>query len=87
MALSDWFLLAMVCLAGAASPGPSIILLINSVIKDGRKAGVAFGIAHGLGIFVYAALVTSGLIIFLSVKLSIKLILKLKLLKFFSFGI
>ena len=67
MALSDWFLLAMVCLAGAASPGPSIILLINSVIKDGRKAGVAFGIAHGLGIFVYAALVTSGLIIFLSV--------------------
>ena len=67
MALSDWFLLAMVCLAGAASPGPSIILLINSVIKDGRKAGVAFGIAHGLGIFIYAALVTSGLIIFLSV--------------------
>ena len=67
MALSDWFLLAMVCLAGAASPGPSIILLISSVIKDGRKAGVAFGIAHGLGIFVYAALVTSGLIIFLSV--------------------
>jgi len=37
MALSDWVLLAMVCLAGAASPGPSLILLINSVIKDGRK--------------------------------------------------
>ena len=67
MALSDWFLLAMVCLAGAASPGPSVILLINSVIKDGRKAGVAFGIAHGLGIFVYSALVASGLIILLSV--------------------
>ena len=66
MALSDWFLLAMVCLAGAASPGPSVILLINSVIKDGRKAGVAFGIAHGLGIFVYSALVASGLIILLS---------------------
>ena len=67
MALSDWFLLAMVCLAGAASPGPSVILLINSVIKDGRKAGVAFGIAHGLGIFVYSAMVASGLIILLSV--------------------
>ncbi|MFL2795931.1 MAG: LysE family translocator [Paracoccaceae bacterium] len=66
MGLSDWFLLAMVCLAGAASPGPSVILLINSVIKDGRKAGVAFGIAHGLGIFVYSALVASGLIILLS---------------------
>ena len=66
MVFSDWFLLAMVCLAGAASPGPSIILLINSVIKGGRKAGVAFGIAHGLGIFVYSALVASGLIILLS---------------------
>jgi len=66
MALSDWFLLAVVCLAGAASPGPSLILLINSVIKDGRKAGVAFGIAHGMGIFVYAIFVASGLIILLS---------------------
>ena len=66
MGLSDWFLLAMVCLAGAASPGPSVILLINSVIKDGRKAGVAFGIAHGLGIFIYSAMVASGLIILLS---------------------
>ena len=67
MDLSDWLILAMVCLAGAASPGPSVILLINSVIKDGEKAGVAFGIAHGLGIFVYSALVASGLIILLSV--------------------
>jgi threonine/homoserine/homoserine lactone efflux protein len=67
MTLSDFILLAMVCLAGAASPGPSIILLLNSVIKDGPKAGVAFGIAHGLGIFVYAALVASGLVILLSV--------------------
>lgn len=67
MALYDVLLLAMVCLAGAASPGPSIILLLNSVIKDGPKAGVVFGIAHGLGIFVYAALVASGLVILLSV--------------------
>ena len=67
MGLSDWLILAMVCLAGAASPGPSLILLINSVIKDGRQAGVVFGIAHGLGIFVYAVLVASGLIILLSV--------------------
>ena len=67
MALADWYILALVCLAGAASPGPSWILLINSVLKYGYKAGIAFGIAHGLGIFVYAALVVSGLIILLSV--------------------
>ena len=67
MALADWYILALVCLAGAASPGPSWILLINSVVKDGHKAGIAFGIAHGFGIFVYATLVVSGLIILLSV--------------------
>jgi len=67
MALADWYILALVCLAGAASPGPSWILLINSVVKDGHKAGIAFSIAHGLGIFVYAVLVVSGLIILLSV--------------------
>ena len=67
MALADWYILALVCLAGAASPGPSWILLINSVVKDGHRAGIAFGIAHGLGIFVYAALVVSGLIILLSI--------------------
>ena len=67
MALGDWYILALVCLAGAASPGPSWILLINSVVKDGHKAGIAFGIAHGFGIFVYAALVASGLILLLSI--------------------
>ena len=67
MALADWYILALVCLAGAASPGPSWILLIDSVVKGGHKTGIAFGIAHGLGIFVYAALVVSGLIILLSV--------------------
>ena len=67
MTLADWYILALVCLAGAASPGPSWILLINSVVKDGHKAGIAFGIAHGLGIFVYAVLVVSGLVVLLSV--------------------
>ena len=67
MTLADWYILALVCLAGAASPGPSWILLINSVVKNGHKAGIAFGIAHGLGIFVYAVLVVSGLVVLLSV--------------------
>ena len=51
MDLADWYILALVCLAGAASPGPSWILLINSVVMHGHKAGIAFSIAHGLGIF------------------------------------
>ena len=78
MALADWYILALVCLAGAASPGPSWILLINSVVKHGHKAGIAFGIAHGLGIFVYAALVVSGLIILLSIAPWFSIALELK---------
>ena len=37
MALADWYILALVCLAGAASPGPSWILLINSVLKEDKN--------------------------------------------------
>ena len=61
MSLTEWIVLATVCLAGASSPGPSLALLIRSVIRDGRIAGVVFGIAHGFGILLYAGLVTMGL--------------------------
>ena len=61
MRFTEWIVLATVCLAGASSPGPSLALLIRSVIRDGRIAGVVFGIAHGVGILLYAGLVTMGL--------------------------
>jgi threonine/homoserine/homoserine lactone efflux protein len=66
MTLTEWFILALACLAGASSPGPSLALLVRTVIKDGRRAGVVFGLAHGLGIFFYAFLVASGLSVVLS---------------------
>ena len=61
MSFTEWIVLATVCLAGASSPGPSLALLIRSVIRDGRIAGIVFGIAHGIGILLYAGLVTMGL--------------------------
>ena len=61
MSLITWVLLASACLAGAASPGPSIALLSKTVMDGGRRAGVVFGLAHGLGIFFYAFLVAFGL--------------------------
>ena len=61
MTLITWALLASACLAGAASPGPSIALLSKTVMDGGRRAGVVFGLAHGLGIFFYAFLVAFGL--------------------------
>ena len=59
MTIAEWMLLLLACLAGAASPGPSLALLIRSVLVDGRTAGVIFGIAHGAGILMYACLVVN----------------------------
>ena len=61
MTINEWMLLLLACLAGAVSPGPSLALLIRSVIIDGRTAGVIFSIAHGAGILMYACLVVTGL--------------------------
>ena len=61
MTVNEWMLLFLACLAGAVSPGPSLALLIRSVIIDGRTAGVIFSIAHGSGILMYACLVVTGL--------------------------
>ena len=66
MTLTSWALLVSACLAGAASPGPSIVLLSKIVMDGGIRAGVVFGLAHGLGIFFYAFLVTFGLSVTLS---------------------
>ena len=66
MTLLTWTLLASACLAGAASPGPSIALLSKTVMDGGRRAGVVFGLAHGVGIFFYAFLVAFGLTVTLS---------------------
>ena len=66
MTLITWVLLASACLAGAASPGPSIALLSKTVMDGGMRAGLVFGSAHGLGIFSYAFLVAFGLSVTLS---------------------
>lgn len=61
MSVTDWFLLLATCLAGAASPGPSLALLISSTLVGGRRAGIIFGIGHGAGILLYASLTVTGL--------------------------
>ena len=66
MTLLTWTLLASACFAGAASPGPSIVLLSKTVMDGGWRAGVVFGLAHGVGIFFYAFLVAFGLTVTLS---------------------
>ena len=67
--LHDWLILTLTCLAGAVSPGPSVVVLIRHVSASGDAAGVGagvgtgvlFGVFHGFGVLVYAGLVAFGL--------------------------
>ena len=49
-----WSQLALVCLLGAMSPGPSLALIIRNSINFNRLSGISASIGHGLGIGIYA---------------------------------
>ena len=53
------------CLLGAMSPGPSMVVVINNAIFKNRYHGILTSIGHGIGISIYAmfAVVGIGLII------------------------
>ena len=61
MPVSQWWPLALVCLLGAMSPGPSLAVVVRHSITGGTRAGVICAFAHGFGIFLWAALMVSGL--------------------------
>lgn len=61
MSLLEWISLASLCLAGAASPGPSLAVVINASITGGRLAGLATAWGHALGVGLYATLTVLGL--------------------------
>ena len=50
-----------VCLLGAMSPGPSMVLVINNAIFKGRYNGILTAIGHGIGITVYATFAVLGI--------------------------
>ncbi len=57
----NWLQLALVCLIGAMSPGPSLFLIINNTIKKNRLNGIITSIGHGLGVTLYAFLAVYSL--------------------------
>ena len=60
MSESAWLLLAMTLFAGAASPGPSLALVVRSTLNGGRLAGLRVALAHGFGVWLYALAVVFG---------------------------
>ena len=61
MILQDWLYLFIICLIGACSPGPSVVVILGFVFSGGRKSGISASIGHGLGVFGYAMLCAFGL--------------------------
>lgn len=61
MSLAEWLSLAAVCALGAISPGPSLAVVLRNTLASGRGSGLATGLAHALGVGIYALAVAFGL--------------------------
>ena len=61
MSASDWLSLALICILGASSPGPSLAVVLAISRLQGRRGGYAAAVGHGLGIFLYAAIAAASL--------------------------
>ena len=65
MDFTEWSKLALICILGAMSPGPSLAVILRNSISGSRKQGVFAGIGHGLGITFYALIAVLGLVTFI----------------------
>ncbi|MYM64500.1 LysE family translocator [Pseudomaricurvus sp. HS19] len=61
MSWIEWLTLAGLCWLGAASPGPSLAVIIGQTLQGGKAQGLVAAIAHGVGVGVYALLAAVGL--------------------------
>ena len=61
MSIESWFYLVLICLMGASSPGPSLLVILRYAVADGRNAGINAAIVHGIGIFISALVSAMGL--------------------------
>tara|TARA_Y100001936_G_C15911927_1_gene579078 strand:- start:273 stop:896 length:624 start_codon:yes stop_codon:yes gene_type:complete len=50
-----------VCLLGAISPGPSMVVVINNAIFKNRFHGILTSLGHGIGIAIYALFAVLGI--------------------------
>lgn len=61
MTWSAWLPLALVCLLGAMSPGPSLAVVARHAFRGGVGDGIVCAMAHGVGILLWALLMANGL--------------------------
>jgi len=65
MTEADWIKLALLCLAGAASPGLSWLLILSMSASKGTRVGISGALGHGLGITAFALITVFGLSVLL----------------------
>ena len=63
MSLIVFLKIFTVCILGAISPGPSMVVVINNAIFKNRYHGILTSIGHGLGIGIYALFAVLGIAI------------------------
>lgn len=61
MTLTAWLTLVAVCALGAASPGPSLVVVAGHAVTGSRARGIACALAHALGVGLYAMATVAGL--------------------------
>ena len=77
MSLFIFLKVIAMCLVGAMSPGPSMVVVINNAIFKNRYHGIITSIGHGIGISIYAVfavigigmIIKTNLILFNSIKI------------------
>ena len=61
MSLIIFLKIFFVCLLGAMSPGPSMVVVINNAIFKNRYHGILTSLGHGIGIGIYALFAVLGI--------------------------
>ena len=77
MTIFLFFQIAFVCLLGAMSPGPSMIVVINNAIFKNKFNGIVTALGHGFGIGIYALFAVIGIGIIIKTNLIIFNLLKI----------
>ena len=76
MSLLIFLKIFAVCLLGAMSPGPSMVVVINNAIFKNRLNGILTSIGHGVGIGIYALFAVLGIALIIKTNLYVFNIIK-----------
>ena len=76
MSLIVFFKIFAVCLLGAMSPGPSMVVVINNAIFKGRFHGILTSLGHGIGIGMYALFAVLGVALIIKTNLFVFNVIK-----------